>query len=106
MPAPTRTSPRAASGSRRCSRPSSGCSAARSEAMAVRVVVCEDSGTYRRALVRALEHDGELSVVGAFGTAEAMLSALPALAADLVTMDLELPGMQGLQAVEQIMGEK
>ena len=74
--------------------------------MTVRVVVCEDSGTYRRALVRALEHDGELAVVGAFETAEATLAALGDLRPDLVTMDLELPRMQGLQAVEQIMGER
>jgi two-component system chemotaxis response regulator CheB len=70
----------------------------------VRVVVCEDSPTYRRALVRALEHGGELEVVGAFETAEATLAALDGLTPDLITMDLELPGMQGLAAVEEIMG--
>jgi two-component system, chemotaxis family, protein-glutamate methylesterase/glutaminase len=69
----------------------------------VRVVVCEDSATYRRALVRALEHSGELEVVGEFETAEDTLAALDGLAPDLVTMDLELPGMQGLEAVEEIM---
>lgn len=72
--------------------------------MSVRVVVCEDSATYRRALVRALEHGGRLEVVGAFETAEATLAALTGLSPDLVTMDLELPGMQGLEAVEEIMG--
>ena len=74
--------------------------------MGVRVVVCEDSATYRRALVRAIEHGGELEVVGAFESAEATLAALDGLSPDLVTMDLELPGMQGLEAVEEIMGAR
>ena len=36
-------------------------------------------------------------------TAEAAIAALPGALPDLVTMDLELPGMSGLEAVEQIM---
>jgi two-component system, chemotaxis family, protein-glutamate methylesterase/glutaminase len=72
----------------------------------VRVVVCEDSPTYRRALVRAIEHGGNLQVVGAFETAEATLAALDGLSPDLITMDLELPGMQGLEAVEEIMSAR
>jgi two-component system chemotaxis response regulator CheB len=68
-----------------------------------RIVLCEDSRTYATALTRALEHDGSLSVVGVFPTAERALEELPRLKPDLVTMDLELPGMSGLDAVEQIM---
>jgi two-component system, chemotaxis family, protein-glutamate methylesterase/glutaminase len=68
-----------------------------------RIVVCEDSHTYAFALQRALEHGGTCSVVGVFPSAEETLAALPALKPDLVTMDLELPGMSGLRAVEQIM---
>ena len=68
-----------------------------------RIVVCEDSHTYAFALRRALEHGGKCSVVGVFPSAEQTLAALPKLKPDLVTMDLELPGMSGLRAVEQIM---
>ena len=68
-----------------------------------RIVLCDDSRTYATALVRTLEHDGALDVVGVFPTAEKTLAALPALRPDLVTMDLELPGMSGLDAVEEIM---
>ena len=68
-----------------------------------RIVVCEDSHTYAFALRRALEYGGRCSVVGVFPTAEQTLAALPTLKPDLVTMDLELPGMSGLRAVEQIM---
>jgi two-component system chemotaxis response regulator CheB len=69
-----------------------------------RVVVCDDSRTYSAALVRALEHGREIDVVGVYASAEAALAAVPELDPDLVTMDIELPGMSGLAAVEQIMG--
>lgn len=68
-----------------------------------RIVLCEDSRTYATALTRALEHDGSLSVIGVFPTAERTLDELPRLRPDLITMDIELPGMSGLDAVEQIM---
>jgi len=67
------------------------------------VLVCEDSSTYAEALTRALEHDGEIEVVGVYGRAEEAIAALPTLHPDLVTMDLELPGISGLEAVERIM---
>jgi two-component system, chemotaxis family, protein-glutamate methylesterase/glutaminase len=69
-----------------------------------RVLICEDSRTYAEALRRALEHGGEIEVVGVYPTAEEAIAAMAALKPDLVTMDLELPGMSGLEAVEQIMG--
>jgi len=69
----------------------------------VSVVVCEDSPTYAGVLVRALERGGGLDVIATFATAEAALIALPRLAPAVMTMDLELPGMSGLRAVEEIM---
>ncbi len=69
-----------------------------------RVLVCEDSSAYATALTRALEHGHEIEVVGVCATAEAAIEAVPRLDPDLVTMDLGLPGLSGLDAVEQIMG--
>jgi two-component system, chemotaxis family, protein-glutamate methylesterase/glutaminase len=71
-----------------------------------RVLICEDSRTYAAALTRALEHGGEIEVVGVRTTAEAAISDLPELEPDLITMDIELPGMSGLEAVEQIMSAR
>jgi two-component system chemotaxis response regulator CheB len=69
-----------------------------------RVLICEDSRTYAAALQRVIEHDGELDVVGVARSAEDAIAAVGRLAPDLVTMDIELPGMSGLEAVERIMG--
>ena|SRR5581483_4218818 len=71
-----------------------------------RIVICEDSRTYARALTRALEYDGAHSVVGVFPSAEETLDALPSLQPDLVTVDLELPGISGLAAIQQIMRDR
>ena len=68
-----------------------------------RIVICEDSRTYAAALRRAFEHEGAHDVVGVFATAEETIDALAELHPNLVTMDLELPGMSGLEAVERIM---
>lgn len=71
-----------------------------------RVLVCDDSLTYATALRRTLEHDGDIEIVAVCATAEDALAALPKLAPDLVTMDIELPGMGGLETVERIMGTR
>jgi two-component system chemotaxis response regulator CheB len=68
-----------------------------------RVLVCEDSQLFAHALQRLLEHDGDIHVAGVYRTAEEAIGAVKRLQPDLVTMDIELPGMTGLEAVEQIM---
>lgn len=69
----------------------------------VRVLICEDSTVYAVGLRRTLEYDRDITVVGVCPTAEEALAELPTTRPDLVTMDLELPGMDGLAAVEEIM---
>ena len=71
-----------------------------------RVLVCDDSRTFAAALVRTLEHGGEIEVVGVTRTAEAAIAELARLSPDLVTMDIELPGMSGLEAIEEIMSAR
>ncbi|HEY8584455.1 MAG TPA: chemotaxis protein CheB [Capillimicrobium sp.] len=71
-----------------------------------RIAVCEDSRTYVHALSKLLQADGDIEVVGRFGSAEDLLAALPSLQADLVTMDLELPGLDGVAATRRIMADR
>lgn len=67
------------------------------------VLICEDSRIYAVALRRMLEYDGTAKVTTVCTTAEEAIAALPQIQPGLVTMDIELPGMDGLAAVEQIM---
>jgi two-component system chemotaxis response regulator CheB len=68
-----------------------------------RMLICEDSRVYAAALRRVLEYEGDIVVAAVCASAEEAIAALPRIRPDLVTMDLELPGMDGLTAVEQIM---
>lgn len=68
-----------------------------------RVLVCEDSPTYAAALRGFLERDDDLRVVGVCDSGEALLQALPAARPDLVTMDVELPGIDGVETTRRLM---
>jgi two-component system, chemotaxis family, protein-glutamate methylesterase/glutaminase len=68
-----------------------------------RVLICEDSRTYSSGLRRLLSRDPELEIADVCATAEEAIARLPRLKPDIVTMDLELPGMSGMDAIEQIM---
>jgi two-component system chemotaxis response regulator CheB len=72
----------------------------------VRVLVCEDSLVYATALRRMLEYDGDITVAAVCDTAEEAIAALSSVKPDLVTMDIELPHLDGLEAVEQIMSDQ
>jgi two-component system, chemotaxis family, protein-glutamate methylesterase/glutaminase len=69
----------------------------------IRLLVVEDSPTVLRALVAAFEADPQLRVVGTAASGEAALDAAGSLKPDLITMDINLPGMDGFQATRAIM---
>jgi two-component system chemotaxis response regulator CheB len=68
-----------------------------------RVLVCDDSPAYAESLAEFLGAHGDLEVVGTCATGEETLRALTRLTPDLVTMDLDLPGMGGIRAIAEIM---
>jgi two-component system chemotaxis response regulator CheB len=71
----------------------------------LRALLCEGSGGYALELQRMLEHDGDIGVVAVCASAEEAIAALPHVRPDVVTMDLELSGMDGLAAIEEIMSD-
>ena len=75
----------------------------RTDASVTRILICEDSVTYARALTGFLEHQGHLEVVAVCPTAEAAMKSTAQLVPDLVMMDLELPGVGGIATIETMM---
>ncbi len=69
----------------------------------LRVLVVDDSEICRRTIVSILEGDGDIEVVGEGEDAFSAFALVDSLAPDLVTMDVQMPGKSGLEAVEQIM---
>ena len=69
----------------------------------IRVLVVEDSDFFRAQIRRTLAVDAEFEVVGEAADGCAAVAAAIALRPDVVTMDVEMPVMNGIDAVRQIM---
>ncbi len=67
-----------------------------------RVAVIEDDNRLRRTVSDLLAGEPDCLVVGAFRTGEAALAQLPALAPDVVLVDLNLPGISGIDCIRQL----
>lgn len=65
----------------------------------IRIVVVDDHPIVRQGLSAALEDEPDFQVVGAAGSAEEALALIGRLRPDLVLLDLELPGMSGVEAI-------
>jgi DNA-binding NarL/FixJ family response regulator len=70
--------------------------------MPIRVSIVEDLTEVREGLVELIQSDEELLMVGSFKDAEAAAEKLPALRADIVVMDINLPGMSGIDCIRTI----
>jgi two-component system chemotaxis response regulator CheB len=71
-----------------------------------RILICEDSPTFAAGLKLFLERDENIRVVATVPTGEQALDAVERVRPDLVTMDLELPGMGGLEATRRILARR
>ena len=69
----------------------------------IRVLVIDDSMFMRNALVSFLEEDSEIKVVDTARDGQDALRKLATLECDVVTLDVEMPHMDGLATLKQIM---
>ena len=71
--------------------------------MRLRVLIVDDSSAYRIILRRVLQEDPSIEVVGSAATGKQGLSMISELCPDLVTLDQEMPDLNGLEVLTQIM---
>lgn len=71
----------------------------------VRVLVVDDSAFMRKVITALLESDPEIKVVGQARNGLEAVRRLPELSPDVITMDLEMPQLDGLHALGYLMAE-
>jgi DNA-binding NarL/FixJ family response regulator len=68
----------------------------------IRVLIVDDHPVVREGLLAVLEDTKEVQVVGAVGSAEEALASVGTTSPDVVLLDLELPGMNGIDAIPRL----
>lgn len=68
----------------------------------IRVLVVDDSVVIRRLVTDALTSDPDIEVVGVAANGQIALAKVETLAPDAVTMDIEMPVMNGIEAVRAL----
>jgi two-component system chemotaxis response regulator CheB len=68
----------------------------------IRVLVVDDSGVIRRVVTEALASDPQIEVVGSAVDGRTAVEKVAKLKPDAVTMDIEMPNMNGIEAVRAI----
>ena len=69
----------------------------------IRVLIVDDSAVYREFLAHFLESDPCIEIAGAVRDGAAAFEAVDALHPDVITMDINMPGMNGYDVTRRIM---
>lgn len=69
----------------------------------IKVLVVEDSAVVREFMVHILSSDPEIEVVGTASNGEEALEAVKIIKPNIITMDINMPKMNGLEATRRIM---
>ena len=70
--------------------------------MPIKVAIVDDDDGVRTKLVHAIARFDGCTCVGQFSSGEDALARLPASSPDVVLMDINLPGMNGIECVRQL----
>lgn len=71
--------------------------------MSLKVLVVDDSGFFRRRLTEVLSSSSDFEVVGTASNGQEAIDKTMQLRPDVITMDYEMPVMDGITAVKRIM---
>jgi DNA-binding NarL/FixJ family response regulator len=74
--------------------------------MTIRVMVVDDHPIVRQGVVGVLEDEADLEVVGEYGSAREAIAHMQRLQPDVVLLDLEMPELDGIEAIPQLVTAK
>ncbi len=72
----------------------------------IRVLIVDDSAFMRRAIEKMVAGEPDIMVVGSASTGEEAVAMQSDLKPDIITMDVEMPGMGGLEAARLIVSRR
>jgi DNA-binding NarL/FixJ family response regulator len=70
----------------------------------IRILIVDDSHSFRKGMQALLEIQPDMEVVGVAPNGHVAMELIEQLQPDLVLLDAQMPGMNGLEAVQQIKG--
>ena len=70
--------------------------------MTTTIAIVDDDASVRRSLTAILQRSPGIKCIGSFGSAETALAEIPRLAPQIMLMDINLPGMDGVACVRQL----
>lgn len=73
--------------------------------MSIRVLIVDDSSFFRKRLADIINADPELTVIGTAEDGQQAILQAKTLKPDIITMDIEMPKLDGISAVKRIMAE-
>jgi len=68
----------------------------------IRIYLVDDQASIRRGLKMRLQLEADMAVVGEAGDGAAALAAIPSLQPDVMVLDYEMPGMNGLDTLNAL----
>jgi two-component system chemotaxis response regulator CheB len=71
----------------------------------IKVLIVDDSAFMRMALSRIVAHDSDFCVVGTATCGTEALQKIVTLDPDVITLDVEMPGLNGLETLRRIMAQ-
>ncbi|MBS1620725.1 MAG: response regulator transcription factor [Bacteroidetes bacterium] len=70
--------------------------------MSIKLIIVEDLEEVRNGLKNFIELSSDFKVLDTYATAEEALDGIPELKPDIVIMDINLPGMNGIECIRQV----
>ncbi len=71
-----------------------------------RLAIVDDSSFVREGIVRLLSSEPRITIVGTAASGEELLENLDSWQPDIVTLDLNMPGMDGLETLDRVMEQR
>lgn len=73
--------------------------------MSITIAIVEDLDVVRNGLKDFISINTDFVVIGTYKTGEEALVELPQITPDIVIMDINLPGMNGIECIKQVKGK-